>query len=63
MRYAIIENELVINIIVAEPDFVEQNYPKAIECNDGVNIGHIYKDDNFIAPAPITRPRDEALAE
>jgi len=63
MRYAIVENELVINIIVAEQDFIDAHYPDAIECNDGVNIGHIYKDDNFIAPPPIVIPPDETLAE
>lgn len=51
MRYAIIENELVINIIVAEADFIEQHYFSAIECNDSVNIGWIWDGTNFIVPA------------
>jgi hypothetical protein len=63
MRYAIIENELVINIIVAEQDFIDVYYPDAIECNNGVNIGHIYKDDNFIAPPPVIVPPDETISE
>jgi hypothetical protein len=63
MRYAIIENELVINIIVAEQDFIDAHCPDAIECNDGVNIGHIYKDNNFIAPPPVIMPPDETISE
>ena len=53
MRYAIIENNIVVNIIVANQDFIDANYPSAVACNDSVNIGWIWDGTNFIVPAPI----------
>lgn len=51
MRYAIIENDIVINIIVANQEFVDQYYPAAINV-DGVDcgIGWSYIDGEYIAP-------------
>lgn len=62
MRYAIIDNKVITNIIVANQDFIDANYPDAIECSDDVNIGHIYDKNKFIAP-PENADIDEALAE
>lgn len=53
MRIAIIENEEVINVIVA--DEVPAN---GIECEDKVCVGWIYKGDSFIAP-PIVYVTEE----
>lgn len=53
MRYAIINNDIVINIIVADQEFVDQYYAGAINV-DGVDcgIGWSYTDGEFIAPPP-----------
>ena len=51
MKYAIINNDIVINIIVADQEFVDQYYAGAINV-DGVDcgIGWFYIDGEFIAP-------------
>jgi hypothetical protein len=56
MRIAIIENEEVINVIIANevPD-------NGIECEDKVCVGWIYKDDSFIAP-PIVYAVEEVTS-
>jgi hypothetical protein len=60
-RFAIIENEVVINCIVADADFIKTNYPKAINIED-VNpqpcSGWLYKKSKFICP-----PQVEAINE
>ena len=63
MRYAIIENKKVVNVIVADQDFIDENCPDAIECDDGVNIGHIYEKNKFVAPEPIILLLDETISE
>ena len=63
MRYAIIEDKLVVNIIVAEQDFIDAYYPDAVECDDDINIGHIYDKKKFTAPKPIITPRDETISQ
>ena len=47
MRYAIIENDLVINIIVADEDFIEAHNLNAVAYTDEASIGAIYKDGIF----------------
>jgi hypothetical protein len=57
-RYAIIENEQVTNVIVAEQDFVDAHYPDAVLANDAVCPGWNYVDNQFILPAPIETPTE-----
>jgi hypothetical protein len=53
MRYAIINESLVENVIVADKEFVEVYYPQAIECPETVYVGWNYVDGEFIAPPPV----------
>lgn len=57
-RYAIIENNLVVNVIVAEQDFIDAHYPNAVLANDAVSPGWNYVDNQFILPAPIETPTE-----
>ena len=63
-KYAIIENDLVVNVIVAEASFLKESKIKATECGDEVYPGWKFIDKKFVAPpvnyAPI---EDELLAE
>jgi len=47
MRYAIIENDKVVNIIEAEPKFIETHNLNAVAYTDEACIGAIYKDEIF----------------
>jgi hypothetical protein len=47
MRYAIIENDKVVNIIEAEPEFIEAHNLNAVAYTDEASIGAIYKDGIF----------------
>lgn len=58
MRYAIIENEIIINIIVADKKFIKDNYPNAIEC-EGFGVGDKFIDGEFVSGQTIV---DETLA-
>jgi len=51
MKYAIIENNLVVNIIEAEPEFIEAHGLNAVAYTDEASIGATYKDGIF-TPAP-----------
>jgi hypothetical protein len=57
-RYAIIENQLVVNVIVAEQEFIDAHYPDAVLTNDAVCVGWNYVDNQFILPAPIEQPTE-----
>lgn len=50
MRFAIIENQEVVNTIVAEQDFIDQHFPGAIDItnNPSVSISWGYVDGQFI---------------
>lgn len=63
MRYAIVENKIVVRTIIADQDFIDEFYPDAIECDDEVNIGHVYDKKKFTAPPPNFAKIDETLAE
>jgi hypothetical protein len=62
-KYAILENNKVINTIIADENFIDFFYPDAIECDENVNIFDTYKDGEFVSPPEILVPNDEALAE
>lgn len=46
-KYAIITNDVIENVIVADSDFIDAHYPDAIECPDGFGVGDGYKDGEF----------------
>ena len=63
MIFAVIENDLVINTIIADQDFVDKVYPDAVEITDldpRPGIGWTYNKKKFIEPV---KPVDETLAE
>jgi hypothetical protein len=47
MRYAIIKDDIIENVIVADQDFATANYPDAIECPDTFGVGDSYIDGEF----------------
>lgn len=66
MIYAIIENDVVINLIVADAAFIKENKINGVKV-DGldVQIGATYSDKTFINPAPILliKESDETIPE
>ena len=63
MRYAIIENKEVVNVIVADQEFVDAHYTNAIECDDLVCVGWEYDKKKFIAPKPNIAIDDETISK
>lgn len=59
-RYAIVENNEVINVIVANKEFVEINYPNAIPSPENICVGDKYENGEFVKSLGI--PVDEAEA-
>jgi len=64
-RYAIIENDEVVNVIVADSAFIKESKIKATPCSDEVCPGWKLVGKDFIAPEPIFVPAvvDETLPE
>ena len=62
-KFAIIENKEVINVIVANQDFIDANYPDAIECDETIGIGWSYDKKKFIAPPPNIIFPDETISQ
>lgn len=60
-NYAIIENTLVINIAVADPEFAQSQ--GWVACPDNVSIGWSYVNGIFIAPIPPTPSPEEIQAQ
>ena len=63
MNYACVSNGQVVNVIVADPEFVaeyEHNYESVIPSGEGVTIGWTWNEtDGFQAPptpAPVETP-------
>lgn len=60
MRYAIIVNGKVDNVIIADQDFVDAHYSGAILLNDEDVVGpnYIYENGQFIEPIikPVEKP-------
>jgi hypothetical protein len=50
MRYVIIDNGVVVNIVVSTPEFAEEQ--GWLECPEGVGIGWTFDGDTPIPPAP-----------
>jgi hypothetical protein len=64
-RFAIIENEVVVNCIAADDDFVAEFYPTAVEIDDVVPEpcpGWWYKNGQFICP-PQPEPEPEEVVD
>lgn len=63
MIYAIVENGIVVNRIIADAKFIKANKLNAVDVTDlDVSIGAIYDGETFTNPEPIVIPRDETLA-
>jgi len=52
-RYAISENDKVVNVIVAEASFIKESKIKATECGDEVCVGWNFDGKKFIVPEPV----------
>lgn len=63
LKFAIIENEDVVNVIVADAEFIKENKINGVECGDEVYPGWKYKDKKFIAPKPNISQRVENVEE
>jgi hypothetical protein len=67
MKYAIIENGTVVNVVLADAQFALTN--GWVECQDDVEIGWTHADGVFTAPsepeivAPANPTKQELLAE
>lgn len=61
-RYAELDGTKIINVIVANQDFIDEHKPDAIECPDFVGVGDKYEDGEFSRVVNIVIP-DEADAE
>ena len=51
MKYAIIENQIVVNLAVADPEFAQLE--GWIEATDDVSIGWGYVGGQFVPPPPV----------
>lgn len=63
LRFAIIENDDVINVIVADAEFIKENKIDGVECGDEIYAGWKYKDKKFIAPQPNISQRVDPIDE
>lgn len=56
MRYALVKDAKVVNVVIAESDFINQlsGYDHKVQLNDNqaVSIGYNYDGANFSAPSP-----------
>lgn len=64
-RFAILEDEDVVNVIVADSKFIKENKINGIECSDEVSAGWKYIGKEFIAPEPnyVIEQLDETIPE
>ena len=46
-RYAEIKDNQIVNVIVADQDFIYAHKPDAIECPEFVGVGDKYEDGEF----------------
>jgi len=63
MRYAIIENSIITNIIVADEDFIAQNYSNAIQCPESFSVGDKYENGEFSHAASIVIEPEPEVTE
>ena len=55
MKYAVIENDKVINVVVSDPDFAQMQ--QWIATSDRVEVGWDYIDGQFIDNRPVIEPQ------
>lgn len=48
-RYAIVQDNVIVNIIVADENFITEFYPDAILCQANVGVGDGYADGQFFS--------------
>lgn len=47
-NYAIIENETIVNVIVADAEFIAAHYPDAVVCAESFGVGDEHKKGKFV---------------
>ena len=64
MNWAILENGIVVNIIVADESFIEIHFPNAVNITDTTaGIGWTYDGEVFTAPPAPIEETDESISE
>ncbi len=66
MRYAIIKNGIVENVIVADQDFIDTNYPDAVALKEDERVGpqYLYDGKTFTEPEWVwEEPIDAEIVE
>jgi hypothetical protein len=61
MKYAIIENGIVSNVVMADDGWTAPAGVQAVKASDDVGIGYAYADGAFTPPAAPTPPAPPAL--
>lgn len=61
MRYAIIENETIVNVIEADEDFVARYELAVLDENNEASVGGKYIDGKFLSAPFIVTVDDETL--
>ena len=54
-RFAIVENKEVVNVIVADAQFIEENKINGVECDDIVSPGWKFIDGKFVSSEDIKK--------
>ena len=64
-RFAVLEENQVVNVIVADSKFIKENKINGVECSDEVSAGWEYVNKEFIAPEPnyVLEVVDETIPE
>jgi hypothetical protein len=47
-RYAQLDGTTIINVIIADQDFIDEHKPDAIECPEFVGVGDKYENGEFV---------------
>ena len=55
-RFAIVENNEIINVIVADAEFIKENKIFGFQCDDIVCTGWEFINGEFVAPEPNYAP-------
>lgn len=63
MRYAILENEIIVNVIIADEKFIKKNFPLAVLCPEQFGVGDGFNGEEFFSNQ-ITAPlNNENISE
>lgn len=63
MNWAILENNIVKNIIVADETFIATHYPDAILATEPCGVGWTFDGEKFIDGVSIVKPNPEPTEE